>query len=106
MMANSRIKREEQTLRIMISLYCRKKHGSKKHLCEDCAQTLDFSLQRLHYCPYGENKPTCANCDIHCYTPDMREKIKEIMRFAGPRMLWRHPVLAIQHLRDERKKFE
>ena len=88
----------------MVSLYCRKKHGSKKFLCEDCRQLLGFSLQRLHYCPYGENKPTCANCDIHCYKPEMREKIKEIMRFAGPRMLWRHPLLAIQHLRDERKK--
>ena len=88
----------------MISLYCRKKHASKKYLCEDCSDLLDFSIQRLHYCPYGENKPTCSKCDIHCYKPEMREKIQEIMRFTGPSMLWRHPVLAILHLRDERKK--
>jgi hypothetical protein len=27
----------------------------------------------------------------------MREKIKAVMRYAGPRMIYRHPILAGKH---------
>ena len=47
---------------------------------------------------YQGRKPTCAKCPIHCYKPAMREQIRDVMRYAGPRMLKRHPVLAIRHL--------
>jgi len=47
-------------------------------------------------CPFGPDKPTCAKCPIHCYKPQVRERVREVMRFAGPRMLLRHPVLAVR----------
>jgi hypothetical protein len=59
-------------------------------------------MSRLNRCPFGQDKPTCATCPIHCYKPKLRERIREVMRFAGPRMLWRHPILAIRHVLDGR----
>ena len=67
-------------------------------------ELLDYARLRLGKCPYQEGKPTCANCPIHCYRPEMREKIRATMRYAGPRMLLRHPILAILHLLDGRKE--
>jgi hypothetical protein len=49
-------------------------------------------------CPFGADKPTCANCTIHCYRAEMREQVREVMRYSGPRMMWRHPLLALAHL--------
>ncbi|WP_420213628.1 nitrous oxide-stimulated promoter family protein, partial [Klebsiella pneumoniae] len=42
----------------------------------------------------------CKQCPVHCYQPAKREEMKQIMRWAGPRMLWRHPILTIRHLLD------
>jgi len=36
----------------------------------------------------------------------MRGRITEVMRFAGPRMTWRHPLLAIQHLAGRKGSYE
>ena len=44
---------------------------------------------------------------VHCYQPQMREQIRQVMRYSGPRMLLYHPVLAIWHLvcsNKEKKK--
>lgn len=51
-----------------------------------------------------ESKAFCSNCRVHCYCPDMREKIRMVMRFSGPRMLFYHPVLAIRHLVESTKE--
>jgi hypothetical protein len=55
-------------------------------------------MARLAKCPFQENKSTCANCTVHCYKPDMRQRVRAVMRYAGPRMMWRHPILALTHL--------
>jgi len=34
----------------------------------------------------------------------MRERVRVVMRTAGPRMIWRHPILAIRHVIDGRQK--
>lgn len=34
----------------------------------------------------------------------MREKIRAVMRFSGPRMLLVHPVLAVRHLLESRRE--
>ncbi len=34
----------------------------------------------------------------------MREKIRRVMRYAGPRMLLRHPVMALLHMVDGLRK--
>ena len=68
-----------------------------------CAELLDYATRRLERCVFGDAKPTCANCVVHCYSADMREQIRMVMRWAGPRMLLRHPILAIPHLIDGRR---
>lgn len=87
----------------MIILYCRNNH-KKDQLCIECRELRDYALNRLDRCPFQEGKTTCAKCPVHCYKPDMRERVRAVMRYSGPRMLWRHPVLAVFHLIDGRRK--
>lgn len=95
---------EKKVVSKMIAIYCRSKHGSEKELCEDCASLQQYAIHRLEACPFGESKPSCATCTVHCYKRDMRVKIKEVMRFAGPRMLFLHPLDAITHFYQERRR--
>ncbi len=88
----------------MIRLYCRGQHGTPAGLCPECRELEAYAGQRLSRCPFQENKTTCAKCPIHCYRPDMRARIRAVMRYAGPRMLYRHPLLALLHLLDGRRK--
>lgn len=99
------IEKQKETVEIMVNLYCHKKHGTSKHeLCEDCSELLSYAHKRLSHCKFGENKGTCGKCPVHCYKPVMRDKIKEVMKFAGPRMVYTHPIMAFQHLMDGFKK--
>ena len=98
-----RVARERKTITVMIRLFCRGRHGSQGSLCEECQQLQAYAMCRLDRCPFGAEKPTCTNCPVHCYKPQRREQIREVMRYAGPRMLLRHPLLAIGHLLDSRK---
>ena len=84
----------------MIRLYCRRQHGPRTELCADCAELLAYARARLSKCPFQEHKPTCARCPVHCYRPDVRERVRAVVRYAGPRMLLRHPFLALRHLID------
>ena len=92
-----RIKEEQRTVEQMVRLYCRHKEGNGE-LCGSCRELLDYARARLSRCPFGEKKKTCRLCQKHCYKPEMRRKMKEVMRYAGPRMLWHHPVSALRHL--------
>jgi hypothetical protein len=100
--ARSRLRREIATVQAMIALYCRDHHGGPG-LCGDCRCLAEYAQQRVDRCPFRAAKPTCANCTVHCYSPRMRERVREVMRYAGPRMLWRHPVLALRHWLDGRR---
>lgn len=93
----SRIEREKKTVESMIRLYCRRKEKNKS-LCPACAGLLRYACNRLDHCPWGERKTTCKHCVIHCYAPEMRERMREVMRFAGPRMLFYSPFAALRHL--------
>lgn len=99
-----RMLREEKTVAAMTRIYCRDQHGTKAGLCAECSTLLAYARARLEHCPYQERKSTCAKCPVHCYKPEMREKIRVVMRYAGPRMLLRHPLLAVLHLVDGLKK--
>lgn len=99
-----RIVREKKTVRAMVEIYCRDHHSTGRELCPECGDILNYALTRLDKCPFQEGKTTCANCPVHCYQPAMKDKIKEVMRYSGPRMTYRHPVLAMYHLMDGRKK--
>lgn len=100
-----RMRRERKTVAKMIGIFCRQNHGpAPGTLCDDCRRLLDYALLRLTHCPFQEGKTTCGNCPIHCYKPEMKEKIRAVMGFAGPRMAWAHPLLAIGHLLDGLRK--
>lgn len=98
-----RSSRERKTVGAMIDIFCRDRHKTRRGLCPDCSELHQYAMGRLDRCPFGEQKPTCANCTIHCYKPEMRQRIREVMRYAGPRMLLRHPILAVFHMLDGRK---
>jgi len=99
-----RIAREKRTMQAMLQIYCRAHHERHTGLCEECARLLDYAQRRLDTCPFAEDKPACNHCEVHCYSAVMRERVKQVMRYAGPRMLLRHPVLAIRHLLDARRE--
>ena len=93
-----------RTIAAMIGLYCRGHgHQGAAPLCAECGQLFAYAARRLERCVFGDAKPACSNCVVHCYSSDMREKIRVVMRWAGPRMPLRHPVLSIYHLLDERR---
>ena len=94
---NRKLKHEKQVVRDMISLYCRKVHGSRE-LCDECRELADYADERTELCPFMEEKSFCSQCKIHCYKPQMRERIREVMRFAGPRIIFHHPIAALRHL--------
>jgi len=98
----NRLRREKQTILFMIEIYCRKNHpADKEGLCTSCQQLADYALQRIERCPFKADKPTCAKCTVHCYKPALREQVRQVMRYAGPRILLYHPGLAIAHLLDD-----
>lgn len=106
-MQTPRLQREQATMVVMLRLYCGDHHGGTatdaEGLCPDCAELLAYSRKRLAACPFGPEKPTCVNCQIHCYGPQQREETRVVMRYAGPRMLLRHPILAVAHLVDGKR---
>lgn len=99
-----RLRRERLTIQAMITCYCRGVHGQGRPLCAECRDLLDYAAGRLDRCPFQESKPTCAQCTVHCYRQAYREKVKAVMRYAGPRMIWRHPLLALGHLLDGHRR--
>lgn len=102
--ASRRALREKRTVAVMVRMYCRAKHGTKKHLCEHCRRLVEYANKRVDKCPFIERKPTCAKCTVHCFEKSKREEIRHVMRHSGPRMLLRHPLLAIFHAADGRRK--
>ncbi|EDB0153790.1 nitrous oxide-stimulated promoter family protein [Salmonella enterica] len=101
-MPGKRIAREKLTIKKMIALYesqCPQVSTVQGHYDALFA----YAQKRLDKCVFGEEKPACKQCPVHCYQPAKREEMKQIMRWAGPRMLWRHPVLTVRHLIDDKR---
>lgn len=96
-MKRSRIEHEKKTVELMIRLYCQKKENNAV-LCPECEELLRYAHARLDHCPFGERKSSCKNCKVHCYKPTLRERMRQVMRFSGPRMLIYAPLEAIRHL--------
>jgi hypothetical protein len=100
-LTQDRLQRERHTIGVMIEIYCHGHHHPDARLCTDCRALYDYAMLRIDKCPYQDDKPTCAKCSIHCYKPAMRAQVRQVMRYAGPRMVIYHPRLAIQHDLDE-----
>ncbi len=96
--------REKKMISQMIALYCHRNHHTKGVLCPECAALNDYARARSEHCPFMETKTFCVNCRVHCYKPDMREKIRAVMRFSGPRMIFYHPVAAIRHVVETKRE--
>lgn len=100
-----RFLRERDTIAAMIRIHCHDLHDrGRRDLCASCAGILAYADERLDRCVFPGNKPTCVNCPVHCYRPEMRARVKEVMRYSGPRMLYRHPWLALRHWLDGRNQ--
>ncbi|HAR97914.1 MAG TPA: nitrous oxide-stimulated promoter family protein [Syntrophus sp. (in: bacteria)] len=97
-----RTEREIRTVGIMIDLYCRHHHGRDER-CKRCQELYAYARERSLKCPFGEDKPACLQCRVHCYKPKMKAAIREVMRFAGPRMMLAHPILTARHFVDARR---
>ena len=93
----SRIEKEKRVVGVMVRLYCRKKEGNSE-LCDSCRQLLAYAESRLEHCPFGERKTSCRRCTVHCYKPSMRQQMREVMRFSGPRMIFYEPLETIRHI--------
>ena len=100
----SKREREKRTVSLMIRIYCKKKHGTRKGLCPVCEVLEVYAKMRSDKCPFMKTKTFCSNCKVHCYKADMREKIRAVMRFSGPRMLFSHPIMAIRHVIESKKE--
>ncbi|MGM9925648.1 MAG: nitrous oxide-stimulated promoter family protein [Bacillus sp. (in: firmicutes)] len=98
-----RMEREEKTISMMISMYCKQEH-KQDTLCDECRKLEEYAYFRLSKCPFQEKKPACQNCTIHCYKPDMKEHVKEVMRKSGPKMIFKSPYFAVMHMVDMLRK--
>ena len=99
-LTGTRLAREWKTMSAMVRIFCRDHHHPAESLCVECQQFLEYAGARLERCRFGEEKPTCANCPVHCYQRERREQARVVMRYAGPRMLWEHPILSLRHWLD------
>lgn len=99
-LAEPRLSRELETMRAMIKVYCRGHQHVADGICPDCDQLFAYAAQRLERCRFGARKPTCANCPTHCYKRDRLEQVKVVMRYSGPRILLKHPLLSLHHWLD------
>lgn len=96
--AERKRERESRVMAEMISLYCRDVHHTAKgSLCPECAALSAYAQKRIVRCPFMRTKTFCSVCSVHCYAPEQQEKIREVMRYSGPRILFRHPVMCVHH---------
>lgn len=102
--AGGRIEREKRTIEAMLNIFCSDHHQDNGALCAECKQMLDYAQRRLSTCPFQAAKPACNHCKVHCYAPEMRNRVKAVMRYAGPRMTLRFPLLSLLHLFDKLRK--
>ena len=99
MKKKNRIEKEKEIVKLMIEIYCHKKHGRKSgELCDDCKELLEYAQKRLTLCKFGNEKSSCSKCPIHCYKKDMKLKIKEVMKFSGCRLIIYKPNEFIRHI--------
>jgi hypothetical protein len=99
MKPGTRIDRERKTIEAMVNLYCLENHRQAA-LCQECSSLINYVKLRLEHCPFQDQKPTCLNCTVHCYASQQRIQIRNVMRFSGPRMIFKHPIMTIYHMVD------
>jgi hypothetical protein len=101
-----RLAQEQIVIDAMIGIYCKgmKHERFSNSLCPTCSELQRYTVERNKSCPFLASRSFCQFCAVHCYSPEKRETIREVMRYAGPRMLWHHPIYAIKHLVEVRRQ--
>ncbi len=89
---------------LMVRMYCGARHGGGDVPCEECRGLIEYASSRVERCPFLDDKPTCAMCTVHCFEKRRRSQMREVMRHSGPRMIFRHPILAVRHTIDGRRR--
>ena len=100
LLLKSRRERESIIVQTMIGMYCRSNHDGEGSLCDECMSLSVYAAKRLLTCMYGDLKPVCKDCPVHCYSPTKREQMRLVMRWAGTRMFYSKPFFAIIHFID------
>jgi hypothetical protein len=102
------IEKDSRILAKFVEVYCRTKHScadktvheydpvTRLELCSDCHELLSYSIRRRELCPQ-DPKPSCKNCEIHCYIPEMRARIRGVMRYSGLYMIKRGRIDWVLH---------
>lgn len=120
-LADRTVARDIRIVSAMVEVYCKGNHADRPRravesdaeaagvyrshppvVCEECADLVRYAEKRRIYCP-KDPKPFCAYCDTHCYAPDKRAVIRDVMRYAGPRSMGtRHFFAALRHAAEGR----
>ena len=88
---------EKDIVKWMIEYYCSCNHNTAG-ICDECSDLLNYAVKRNDNCLHGNNKPVCSVCEIHCYSATYRDRIREVMKFSGPRILYRKPLWGVMYL--------
>lgn len=81
-MTKQQIEQQGRMLRRFVEVYCKHHHDAAGGLCSECDELLEYALSRLAACPM-DPKPKCKDCPVHCYKPEYRRRIQEVMKFSG-----------------------
>ena len=101
------IQQDTDKLVRFLSMYCDAHHGHRfrvpfvfehvkvpakvakgPELCDECKRLLRHAVVMRALCPL-DPKPKCRNCPQHCYRPLYKDQMEEVMKYAGPRSLFK-----------------
>jgi hypothetical protein len=110
---NTLTKNRKNDIRLIgkfVEVYCAGKHGAVERdplalpddlgelrICRECAAFLEYAVTKRLNCPLEAEKPSCKHCRIHCYDRARREKMREIMSYAGRRLMLRGRLDYVWH---------
>ena len=94
------IGREKRMVDAMVLIYCKDHHGYAGAPCVKCIELEVYAKGRLENCRYQEKKPVCGKCGLTCYNLENKGYAEEVFTYAGPRMIFEHPLLGLQHFLD------
>jgi hypothetical protein len=110
-------RKEVKDLKVLLqftAVYCRVQHDGAKAIlmtvepelqrlplqrspvCKECSDFLLYAFERRLRCPLPE-KPACKHCPVHCYKPEHRQMVREIMRFSGQYLIKRGRLDLLWH---------
>ena len=89
------------------TIYCRAHHAECAQdaagLCPECREVVETTLAKAQTCPYGHSG-NCQDCDTQCQRGTSKQRVKAMMRYAAPRMVYRHPLMTLSYVSKKFKK--